>query len=75
MENLDLEIAKEVERLTLEGMTYDKALIKPKEIYKNVQSPATKQGKEHTKSINDIIPLGTDIDNNDLFIQKGDMYI
>lgn len=40
------------------------------EQYKKAQSPATKQGKEHNKIFNDIIPPGTDIDNDQVYIEE-----
>ena len=65
----DLEIAKETVRLyqeDQEGLHYNAALRKAKEMYKKAQSPATKQGKEHRKLFNDIIPDNLDIDNEEL---------
>lgn len=64
MDNLNLEIAKEVVRVYHKTKDYRQAYKEVTEMYKKVQSPATKQGKEHIKTINDIIPLGSDIDNN-----------
>ena len=62
-----LDIADETKRLYQEGMGFDAALTKAKEMYEEAQSPATNKGKEHEKSFNDIIPLGTDIDNGEVF--------
>ncbi|WP_195264071.1 hypothetical protein [Clostridium sp. 1001275B_160808_H3] len=66
-----LELAKEVEKVKAD-MTNQlnvKAVTRlVEEQYKKAQSPATKQGKEHNKTFNDIIPLGTDIDNNQVYI-------
>lgn len=65
---LYLEIAEEAKRLTMEGLEFNVALRQAKEIYKEkAQSLATKQRKEHNKSFNDIIPKGTDLDNNEIY--------
>ena len=58
-----LDIAEETKRLYQEGMKFDAALTKAKEMYEKAQSPATKQGKEHRKLSNDIITDNLDIDN------------
>ena len=67
MENKELKIAREIERIALENNISVQYLI---EQYKKAQSPATKQGKELTKTINDIIPPGTDIDNGQVYIKE-----
>ncbi len=48
------------------------------ELEKEIAHYSTDQSKSYEHDIEnfkDIIPLGTDIDNNDLTIQKGDMCI
>ncbi len=65
MDNKELEMAKEIVKIVQENNVSVQELI---EEYKKAQSPATKQGKEHNKTFNDIIPLGTDIDNNQVYI-------
>lgn len=63
-----LEIAEETKRLTMEGLEFQAALRQAKEIYKEkAQSLATKQRKEHNKTLKDIIPPGTDLDNNEIY--------
>lgn len=64
-----LEISEETKRLTMEGLEFQAALRKAKEMYKEkAQSLATTQEKEpDTKTTTDIIPLGTDIDNGDIY--------
>lgn len=65
-----LELAKEVEKakedmtkqLNVEAVT--RLVV---EQYKKAQSLATKQGKEHTKTFNDIIADDEDIDNGEVF--------
>lgn len=65
--NKELEMAKEVARIYLEITDYSEALTKVEEMYKKVQTQATTQGNEHTKTFNDIIPLGTDLDNGEVY--------
>lgn len=56
------------------GLDYHAAARKAKEIYKDelkkAQSLATTQEKEPNKIINDIIPPGTDIDNDQIYIKE-----
>ena len=68
-----LELAREVEKVK-EDMTNQlnvNSLTRlVAEQYKKAQSPATKQGKEHSKTFNDIIPPGTDRDNDQVYIEE-----
>ena len=50
-----LDQSKEVYLLMREGLTYEAALRKVKSMYEKAQSLATKQGKEHNKTFNEII--------------------
>lgn len=63
-----LEIAEETKRLTMEGLEFQAALRKAKEIYKEkAQSLATTQEKEpNTKTTDCIITDKEDINNRDL---------
>lgn len=67
MDNKELEIAKEIVKIVQEKNISVQELI---EEYKKAQSLATKQGKEHNKTFNDIISLGTDIDNDQVYIEE-----
>lgn len=73
MFNKELEIAKEVENIKLNTdiniSTEDMAKLVSGQ-YKKAQSLATKQGKEQDKITNDIIPPGTDIDNDQVYIKE-----
>ena len=63
---LYLEIAEETKRLTMEGLEFNAALRKAKEMYKEkAQSLATTQEKEHNKTFNDIISPKTDLYNEE----------
>ena len=62
-----LDQAKEVDLLMREGLTYEAALREVKSIYKKAQSLATKQGKEHNKTFNDIISETEDLDNGEVY--------
>ena len=63
-----LELSKEIEAAALETNLNIKAAERlVLEQYKKAHSLATTQGKEHNKTFNDIIPLGTDIDNGDIY--------
>ncbi len=68
-----LELAREIEKVK-EDMTKQlnvNAVTRLlAEQYKKAQSPVTKQGKEHNKTFNDIIPPGTDIDNDQVYIEE-----
>ncbi len=66
-----LRLAKEVENIKLNTdiniSTEDMAKLVSNQ-YKKAQSLTDQdKGKEHTKTINDIIPLGADIDNGDIY--------
>ena len=65
----DLEIAKETVRLyqeDQEGLHYNAALRKAKEMYKKAQSLTDQdKGKEHRKLFKDIITDNLDIDNEE----------
>ena len=62
-----LEMAEETKRLTMEGLEFNAALRKVKEMYKEkAQSQATNKGKEHNKLFNDIITNTEDLDKEDL---------
>lgn len=66
-----LELSKEIEVTALEtNLNINAATRLVAEQYKKAQSPATKQGKEHNKTFNDIIPPGTDIDNEQVYIKE-----
>lgn len=68
-----LEIAKETERLFLEGMTFDDAFEKALEMYKEVQTQATTQGNEQIKTFNDIVSDSEDLDNGEIYnIETGE---
>ena len=62
----DLETAKETERLYAEGLNYNAALTKAKEMYEEAHS-LTDQDKENEpeKTFNDIIADNFDIDNEE----------
>ena len=61
-----LEMAEETKRLTMEGLEFNAALRKVKEMYKEkAQSQATNKGKEHNKLFNDIISPNTDLFNEE----------
>lgn len=65
---LYLEMAEETKRLTMEGLEFNAALRKVKEMYKErAQSLATTQEKEHNKTFNNIISDKEDIDNNEVY--------
>ena len=66
---LHLEMAEEVKRLTMEGLEFNAALRKVKEMYKEkAHSPATTQGNElDTKTTNCIISDKEYIDNGEIF--------
>jgi len=63
-----LDQAKEVDLLMEEeGLTYEAALRKVESMYEKAQSLATKQGKEHTKTFNEIISDTEDLDNGEVY--------
>ena len=62
-----LDQAKEVDLLMREGLTYEVALRKVKSMYEKAQSLATKQGKEHNKTFNEIISETEDLDNGEVY--------
>ncbi|MGG7057565.1 hypothetical protein ACQPUZ_04635 [Clostridium tertium] len=65
MSNRELEIAKEIEEIALAHNISTLELI---EQYKKAQSLTDQdKGKEHNKTINDIIPLGIDLDNGEIY--------
>ena len=60
----ELEIAKETERLYMEGLDYNAALRKAKEIYKKAHNSTDQSmNYEHRKLFNDIITDKKDINN------------
>ena len=61
-----LEMAEETKRLTMEGLEFNAALRKVKEMYKKAQSQATNLEKEHRQLFNDIITNTEDLDKEDL---------
>lgn len=67
--NINLEIAKETEKLTLEGLSFNAALRKAKEMHKEKTLSSTNQSKskEHTEIFNSIITPEEDIDNGEVF--------
>ncbi|MDY2632403.1 MAG: hypothetical protein SOV85_13790 [Clostridium sp.] len=74
MSNIAIEAAKEIQNIAQENNVDVHNLI---EQYKKAHN-FTDQSKSYEHDIEnfkDIIPLGTDIDNKDLTIQKGDMCI
>lgn len=74
MSNIAIEAAKEIAKIAQENNVDVHNLI---EQYKKAHN-FTDQSKSYEHDIEnfkDIIPLGTDIDNKDLTIQKGDMCI
>ena len=65
---LYLEMAEETKRLTMEGLEFNAALRKVKEMYKEkAQSQATNLEKEHNKLFNDIITNVEHLDKEDLW--------
>ena len=63
-----LEMAKEVERLVLEGMKFEEAYYTTLEIYKETRNTADQSNSyENKKTFNDIIPPGTDLDNGEVY--------
>lgn len=74
MSNIAIEAAKEIAKIAQES---NRPVIEIIEEYKKAHN-FTDQSKSYEHDIEnfkDIIPLGTDIDNKDLTIQKGDMCI
>lgn len=67
--DINLIIAKETERLTLEGLTYNVALRKAKEMYKEKAQNHCDQtkGNEHCSKFNLIISENEDLDNGEVF--------
>lgn len=67
-------IAKEVEKLTLEGMTFDEALDKAIEIYKETRNTADQSNSyENKKTFNDIVSDSEDLDNGGIYnIETGE---
>lgn len=66
---LYLEIAEETKRLTMEGLEFAAALRQAKEMHKEKAQNSTDQSKsyEHNKTFKDIIPPGTDLDNDEIY--------
>lgn len=62
-------IADEVARLESEGLSYSEAMDKATEMYKEKAPRETDQDilEEHKQTFNDIIPLGQDLDNGEIF--------
>ena len=62
-------IADEITRLYREDLSYKEAFKKATEMYKEKAPRETDQDilKEHNKLFNDIIPLGQDLDNGEIF--------
>lgn len=71
---LILDIVNKVVPRTLDRLEKEGGMLKDilsEELEKEIaQSLATKQGKEHNKTFNDIIPPGADIDNDQVYIVK-----
>lgn len=71
-----LQLAREVERAKQDStkeISIAKATIIVVEQYKKAQSPATKQGKEHNKTFNDILTDKVDIDNYGIYDKDGEI--
>lgn len=66
-----LDQAKEVDLLMREGLSYQAALREVEEMYKKAHSlcDQTKEN-EQMKLLNKIIPPGTDIDNDQIYIEE-----
>lgn len=66
-----LKLAREVEKAKQDStkeISIEKATTIVAQQYKKAQSLTDQdKGKEHPKTFNDIIPLGTDIDNGDIY--------
>lgn len=69
--DIKLDMAKEVDLLMREGLSYQAALRQVKEMYKKAHS-LTDQSieNESMKLLNKIIPPGTDIDNDQIYIEE-----
>lgn len=65
---IKLDMAKEVDLLMREGLSYEAALRQVKEMYEKAHS-LTDQSIENEpiKPLNKIIPLGTDLDNGEIY--------
>lgn len=68
MDNKDLEMAKEIERVYRDTLNYEAAYRQVTEQYKKAHY-STDQSKsyEHNKTFNDIITDKEDIDNNEVY--------
>jgi hypothetical protein len=68
---IKLDMAKEVDLLMREGLSYEAALRQVKEMYEKAHS-LTDQSVENEpmKLLNKIIPPGTDIDNDQIYIEE-----
>ena len=66
--DIKLDMAKEVDLLMREGLSYQAALRQVKEMYEKAHSlcDQTKEN-EHEQSFNDIIAENEDIDNGDIY--------
>ncbi|MGG7059870.1 hypothetical protein ACQPUZ_16515 [Clostridium tertium] len=71
MVNKELEMAKEVARIYPKKKDYKEAYREVVEQYKKAHN-STDQSKSYelNKTINDIIPPGTDIDNDQIYIKE-----
>lgn len=69
--NIYLEVAKETERLTLEGLEFKAALRQAKEKFfgkgKGYKDSDQTNPSNHCKTFRDIIPPGDDLDNREVF--------
>lgn len=68
--DIELDMSKEVDLLMREGLSYQAALRQVKEMYEKAHSlcDQTKEN-EQMKLLNKIIPPGTDIDNDQIYIE------
>lgn len=69
--DIELDMSKEVDLLMREGLSYQAALRQVKEMYEKAHSlcDQTKEN-EQMKLLNKIIPPGTDIDNDQIYIEE-----
>lgn len=69
--DIELDMSKEVDLLMREGLSYQAALRQVKEMYEKAHSlcDQTKEN-EPMKLLNKIIPPGTDIDNDQIYIEE-----
>lgn len=68
--DIELDMSKEVDLLMREGLSYQAALRQVKEMYKKAHSLCDQTiENESMKLLNKIIPPGTDIDNDQIYIE------